>query len=59
MSKVEVFMENNEETLRRWIHESEGTDKEIIEAVKRDAGEMNMRINWIKINGKKVIGLQL
>ena len=52
--KVEIFMENNEETLRRWIHESEGTNEEIIEAVKRDAGEMNMRITWIKINGRKV-----
>lgn len=52
--KVEVFMENNEETLRRWIHEAYGTNKEIISAVRGEAIEMDMKINWIKINGRRV-----
>ncbi len=54
MGKAYIENLKIEETLRRWIHEAEGTNKEIIEAIKLDASEIEMRINWIKINGEYV-----
>ncbi len=52
--KIEIFMENDVESLRRWIHSSEGTNEEIIRAITIDAEGMDMIIKWIKINGKRV-----